>query len=146
MSPDDLTRAIEAVRGYGWVVVDWRARDSHGAPSDAELEAYLATAGITGLGEGNTSPGGWREITDAEARHLVAHWSQHSLSYGRPPTGSGGVCSVIEPWFALFATAARCFTNTNGPASTPKTGHTFDAGVVLVDDHRIGAVWFADED
>ena len=149
MSPEDLTREIQTVRDFGWVVCDWRARACQGAPSDEELDAYAETVGLSAMGEA-TSPqkGGWRETTATESRSILSHRARHSLAYGEETVPSAGTSAeLIEPFFEAFAVTGRFFTNVAETGEWwPKTRHTFDSGVIVVDTKTIGLVWFAEED
>lgn len=150
----DLARSMREVRGFGWVFCDWRRRVSGGEVGVRERDEFVFAA--LGSESDTTRKDGYREVTAAEARHIVAHWMQHSMAYGKPLSGSGLVSEVVEPFFRIFS-AARYFTNTsvtsvgntNSVTSwqfTPKTQHTFDSGIVAADAVHIGMVWFADED
>ena len=140
---------MQAARGFGWVFCDWRCRARQGAPEAKDVDEYVFAA-LGGDAE-TTSEGGYREVTAAEARHIVGYCMKHSMAYGPALSAVGLVANAVEPFFQLFA-AARYFTN-SGFADTnaswqfiPKTQHTFDSGIVAVDAVNIGLVWFADED
>ena len=150
--PTVLAFALQEERGFGAVFCEWRPRVGDGEAGARERDEFVFAA----LGSEADTRGkdGYREVTAAEARHIVAHWMRHSMAYGRPLSGSGLVSEVAEPFFRVFS-AARYFTNlsvtrtpTGGAFSqfTSKTKHTFDTGVVATDAVQIGMVWFADED
>ena len=141
MTAAELAIAIRAARRCGWVWCDWRRRAYGGATSDDELEQYIAAVGLIPSGR----PGSWTEIDVAEARRVVQHWSTHSLAYSARETEG----TSYEPFFERFAPGARYFTTCEGSLGVgnyPKTLHTFDVGVVGVDDTTIALLWFADED
>jgi hypothetical protein len=120
---------------------DWRSRAYIGAESDGELDEYVEAVGLTPSGR----PGTWTEIDLAEARRVVQYWTMHSLAYRSRET-EGTSC---DPFFERFVSTARYYTTCEGSLGSgnyPKTLHTFDVGVVGVDDITIGLVWFADED
>ena len=162
MSPDELTREMQSIRGgVGWVVCDWRARLRRGGPSEEEVEAYVELVDINALGElGRESPqkGGWHEIGLPDARSVVAYWMQHDLAYELVAKSSQQESAIkaADDFFGAFAGAMKLFTNAATDARrapypdssewTPKTRHTFDRGVVVIDEQTIGLVWFADED
>jgi hypothetical protein len=148
----DLARSMREVRGFGWVFCDWRRRVREGEAGALERDEFVFAA--LGSESDTTYTDGYREVTAAEARHMVAHWMQQSMAYGKPLSGSGLVSEVVEPFFRVFS-AARYFTNMGvtiaSPTGTswqftPKTQHTFDSGIVAADAMHIGMVWFADED
>jgi hypothetical protein len=150
----ELARSMRDARGFGWVFCDWRRRVSEGEAGVHELDEFVFAA--LGSESDRTRRDGYREVTAGGAQHIVAHWMQHSMAYGKPLSGSGLVSEVVEPFFRLLPTA-RYFTNTSvtsasitntvaGWQFTPKTQHTFDSGIVAADAVHIGMVWFADED
>jgi len=57
-----------------------------------------------------TSRDGYREVTVAEARHIVAYWMQNSMPYGGPLSGSGLLSEVAEPFSRVFRRRATSRT------------------------------------
>ena len=85
--PTVLAFALQEERGFGAVFCEWRPRVGDGEAGARERDEFVFAA----LGSEADTRGkdGYREVTAAEARHIVAHWMRHSMAYGRPLSGSG---------------------------------------------------------
>lgn len=147
-APRELTLALHVARRCGWVWCDWQPRARPGAPNEDELDEFVFRA--LGDDANRELKGGYSSLSIAEARHFVAHLLEHSMSYGPSVTGSGRSSELAEPFFAEFSQSASFYTtyvrSGRDFSFSPKTLHTFDAGVVAVDAINIGLIWFADED
>jgi len=127
----------------------WRPRVADAPPTADELDAYIVESGVSALGDGAPpDAGGWREIPLERARHVRTHDLDRTQRYCLQVTGSGGSAPEPEPWFALFAADARCYftADPRTAAWTPRTGRTFDIGVVIVDGAGIRVLWYGGED
>ncbi|HEV7558276.1 MAG TPA: hypothetical protein VGO00_22560 [Kofleriaceae bacterium] len=133
MTPAEIAAEMQAIRAVGWVYCDWRPR---GMMSIRDLDDYLIEAGMS-----PSLRDGWQEINKGEAMRLTQDWASQDLAY-RTKTGAPA-CDVF---FRQLTRRARYFTNRTGASWTPKTNHTFDAGVVGLDGATIAMLWFADED
>ena len=122
MSPEELTREMQAVRGIGWVVCDWRTRSCRGASAE-ELEANIEAVNLKGLG-GAESPesGGWREISLHEARTIVTYWMRHDLAYGLVVKDSEQQRASVaaDRFFGMLTGAIKLYTNSAEPQGGPR--------------------------
>jgi hypothetical protein len=147
-----LERALQAQRGFGRVFCDWRERSRTGEAGPDELDDYVAMV-FGDVHDEQWTRGGYRQVSAAEARHQLAFWLETNLEHGAP-TGADVESAAIEPFFRVFGTGTRYFTNVShawrahGATSgfMTKTLHDWDAGIIAVDDTRIGLVWFADDE
>jgi hypothetical protein len=146
-------RTLQLHRGFGRVFCDWRPRTHVGEPAVDELDEYIATV----LGEVHDEQwtrGGYRQVSERYARQLATFWLARNLADAELPAVTEPASPILEPFFGLFTASPAFFTNAakeapaNGvpPSFMTKTLLDWDAGIVAVDEHTIGAVWFADED
>jgi len=96
-----------------------------------------------------------REVDGIEARKILVYVLTEDLAYSGPTGMSRETAlTLVEQLLSLFNSEVRYFTNakfTSDPfrlgAWSPNAGsRTFDTGIVLVDDQRIGIVWTTAED
>lgn len=96
-----------------------------------------------------------REVDGIEARKILVYVLTEDLAYSGPTGMSRETAlALVEQLLSLFNSEVRYFTNakfTSDPfrigAWSPNAGsRTFDTGIVLVDDQRIGIVWTTAED
>jgi len=96
-----------------------------------------------------------REVDGIEARKILVYVLTEDLAYSGPTGMSRETAlTLVEQLLSLFNAGVRYFTNakfTTDPfrlfSWSPNAGsRTFDTGIVLVDDQRIGIVWTTAED
>ncbi|HUS26882.1 MAG TPA: hypothetical protein VMZ53_00180 [Kofleriaceae bacterium] len=151
--PDTLQHYLQTQRGFGRVFCDWRERSRQGEPEPTELDEYVASL-FGDVLDDQWARGGYRQVSAREARHQLAFWLEKNLEEGAAPAGSMLESAAIEPFFKLFGAGTSYFTNASmqfpahgtSSAFMTKTLHDYDAGVIAVDDVRIGLVWFADDE
>jgi hypothetical protein len=145
VNPAELARSLQEARGFGWVTCDWRPRMREGVSAwgHADIDEYLRVV----FGNEAIHKNGYRELSATGARDAVSSWMQLSLAY-RSSDVSGAPAGAAEPFFQVFSTSVRFFTNSNelGNQFSSKTLHTFDVGIVAIDATNIGLLWFAEED
>ena len=63
------------------------------------------------------------------------------------------VVALVEQLFQIFSAHPRYFTNADFTlhpfrqlSSYPLTAHTFDTGLLFLDEQRVGILWATDED
>jgi hypothetical protein len=112
------------------------------------LERGAQFAGLLGPPE--------HEISEEEARSVLAGVMERDLAYRAPRAGAASAASTAAAFLALFrGPDARFFTNgelglTHSLGKTggwdPLTRATFDTGVVALEKGRLGVFWVEDED
>lgn len=118
------------------------------------IEAFLTSLGLDECNE--TCQEKLHEVDQVEASNILTYLLSYSLAYGlRTTTSEKQITHFLERLFSLFSSHPRYFTNgefdfgqQRFPLQSlwPLTRHTFDTGLLLVDDQRIGIVWDMDED
>jgi len=152
LEPATFEAALQAQRGFGRVFSDWRDRSRTGEPTPDELDDYVALV-FGAVHDSEWTRGGYRQVSAREARRQLAFWLERNLEDGATPAGDFEA-AIIEPFFRQFGAGTSYFSNTsqafpaNGAHSAfmTKTLHDWDAGIIAVDDVRIGLVWFADDE
>lgn len=95
-----------------------------------------------------------REVDHAEARKILTALLSRDLAYDSATEfPMPMVEAVIDHLFQIFAAHPRYFTNADFTPHpfrlrswVPLTIHTFDTGLFLVDDQRIGVLWATEDD
>jgi hypothetical protein len=121
-------------------------------PAFALLDAFLASMKLGDVPE--TSEPHLREVDQEEARKILRYILSQDLAYGSSTTlPMPRVAALVEQLFQIFSVQPRYFTNgcfTSHPfrllSWEPLTVHTFDTGLLLFDEQRIGILWAIDED
>ena len=99
----------------------------------------------------------WREIDRERATTILRSLLERDLAYDSDADSAPIAEELSRQFVQEFSDGARFFTNgewhednpTNGrPVGvwTPVTESTFDAGILVLHDHRVGAFWLEDED
>ena len=152
LDPATFEAALQAQRGFGRVFCDWRDRSRIGEPTPDELDDYVALV-FGAVHDSQWTRGGYRQVSAREARRQLAFGLERNLEEWAPPA-SNVEAAIIEPFFRQFGPGTSYFTNmsqafpVHGAASAfmTKTLHDLDAGIIAVDEARIGLVWFADDE
>lgn len=99
----------------------------------------------------------WREIDRKRAIIILQSLLERDLAYNSDADSAPIAAELSLQFVQEFRDGARFFTNgewhedkpTNGkPVGvwTPVTESTFDAGILVLHDHRVGVFWLEDED
>jgi hypothetical protein len=117
----------------------------------ASLTDEEALARLVQQGEFASTPR--REIDRPEAERVATLILTRDLAYGSPCIPEVAAHDYLQRFFSAFAANARFFTNGShdGPRSglstwTPLTRATFDTGIFVLDETRVGFLWAEDED
>lgn len=95
-----------------------------------------------------------REVDQAVAREILIYILSQTLAYDMP-TGlqEHQVVALVGQLFQIFSVHPRYFTNADFTlhpfrqlSSYSLTGNTFDTGLILLDEQRVGILWATDED
>ena len=101
------------------------------------------------------TPAQWREIDRETGERIVARILWRGLAYKTSNVERAEADSIARAFVSFVArdSNVRCFTNgslgmsdSGGSSWNPATTATFDTGVVIVADGRIGHAWVEDED
>ena len=119
------------------------------------MDAFLASLRLDELEE--THQSSFREVGRGEAATILTHLLSYDLVHGSraPSLREKQIATLVERFISLFSSRQRYFTNGEftfdgdhlGLRSWfPLTSHTFDTGLLLVDEQRIGILWEVAED
>ena len=144
----------EDAENYQWVfeicTIEPAARQTMSV--GALLEAFITFMKLGNVQD--TSEPSLREVDQAEARRILTALLFRDLAYGSwTEFPMPRVVAVIEHLFQDFSARPRYFTNgdfTPHPfrlrSWDPLTVHTFDTGLLLIDEQHIGILWATDDD
>jgi hypothetical protein len=119
----------------------------------ALLDAFLASLNLGRWCE--THGSNLREVDREEARKILRYILSQNLAYSMSTDlKESCVEAVIEHLFHLFSAQPLYLTNgtfTSSPffrlsSWRPMTDHTFDTGLLFLDEQRVGILWATDED
>jgi hypothetical protein len=91
-------------------------------------------------------------LSRMDAAQLLIHLIARDQAYGAPTDALDLAELCARDFLSLFPEESQFLTNSPDPIGAesrgwrPLTDATFDAGVVVVSEHRVGALWFEDED
>ena len=99
----------------------------------------------------------WREVDRERAATILRSILERDLAYNSDADSAPFAEEFSRHFIQEFSDGARFFTNgewhddnpTNGRSVgvwTPATESTFDAGILVLHDHRVGVFWMEDED
>ena len=93
----------------------------------------------------------WREIDCTTAAATLCYTLSHDLAYDSREIPDEDAKELTKDFLGLFDQEPRYFTSGRIDADglrswNPLTNATFDTGIVVVDDLRIGIAWCHDED
>ena len=152
MSFERLRARIKTARRCGVVHVESRHRTAIGAESldDRDASDALAIAlGLQALGEA------WVALEQARACQVASDVLWHDLAYRFEIMDRLQAEELSRDFLTHFAPDARFFSNFASMGAevevlengwNPLTDATFDTGIVVVDQNRVGILWVEDED
>ncbi|MFL5662516.1 MAG: hypothetical protein ACJ8BW_14370 [Ktedonobacteraceae bacterium] len=119
------------------------------------IDAFLASLRLDELEE--THQSSFREVDRAEAGNILTYLLSYDLvhDYRATSLSEKQVATIVERFLTLFSSHPRYFTNGEFNLDVkqfglrnwfPLTSHTFDTGLILVDEQRIGIFWEVAED
>ena len=100
---------------------------------------------------------GWREVDRERAATILRSLLERDLAYSSQADSAPFAEEFSRDFVQEFSEGARFFTNgdwndddpTDGRSVgvwTPATQSSFDAGILVLHDHRVGVYWIEDED
>jgi hypothetical protein len=107
--------------------------------------------GLRPLGEA------WREVDSRRAATILRSILKRDLAYHVAADTAQDAAEIAGEFVRQFSEGARYFTNGDWPDDnptcdgrigiwTPATESTFDAGILVLHEHRVGVFWIEDED
>jgi hypothetical protein len=104
------------------------------APYASVLRAFDRSA------RSGATPNPWREIAPGEVRAALTTAIGKELAYGHQYVPEPAAAGLADQLIALFTSQARFFTV---PADVRiSRAASFDGGVLALDDHHVGILWF----
>ncbi|MGH2416096.1 MAG: hypothetical protein ACRDEA_20880 [Microcystaceae cyanobacterium] len=111
------------------------------------IDLFVIQLGYSGLGLR------WKEVNQQEAQKILNFIMTKDLAYSVQLMTSQEAEKIVIKLFSFFPTDCKFFTNalfTNNYSGMSTwdsiTKATFDTGIMLISDRRIGILWVKDED
>jgi hypothetical protein len=112
----------------------------------AILDLFVSQFGYFGLGVR------WKEVNQEDAQKILSFIMTKDLAYSVPLMSLEEAENIIVKLFQIFPGHCKFFTNASfrnngfGISWDSITKATFDTGIIVVNDRRIGILWVQDED
>jgi hypothetical protein len=142
-----LAQAIEGARGT-WgraeriicMAIPREAGAAASPPGAALREPYASVLReFDRVSRSGAVPSPWRAVARGDVRALLTTAIGTEFAYGHQYVPEPTAASLADELLALFDSEARFFTV---PADVRRSRANFDGGLLAIDDHNVGLLWF----
>lgn len=148
----ELREEVISKRDSGEVLLEIKKLVPDIAPETDEniitlVNSFVMELGLSGIGDR------WKEISQEDAQKILIFALTKNLAYSEELMPLGDANKISDRLIKLFKNNRLFFTNATFQNSYSRltewnsiTESTFDTGVVIVSNERIGIIWVQDED